>query len=263
MTTPSEDPRPRFVPPPVAVGNGGTGGATGDSTGPRPVGRRARPRLAPAPWGVRDVVVATAVGLGVPLVVGRLLPYHITAVPLLATSVVVLVFTLLQDVWFVGWAWALSLRRHALGLREWGFRRPGLSILWLVPLCLVIDVAVTIAVAPFLRPSGRSIVEVFPHTVAGGVLLALSAVVMAPLMEEVFFRGFLFRGLLARCGPVWSAVISAALFAAVHREPSRILPLFVAGLLLAWVYYRTRSLWTSIALHASVNALVFVLWLLV
>ena len=47
-----------------------------------------------------------------------------------------------------------------------------------------------------------------------------------------------------------------------HWDPWTFPPIFVGGLCLAWLYYRTNSLWTSIALHACINGVAFVAWLL-
>ena len=157
------------------------------------------------------------------------------------------------------WAWRFSLRRYHLGLTAWGFRRPPLSILWLVPLALFIDFAV--ALIPLAPAPTQAVGDLFPHTLIGALLLIVVTSVMVPVFEEVFCRAFLFRGLIGSCGPLWAAVISAAVFAGLHWDPFGFVPLFVSGLLLAWLYYRTNSLWTNIALHAATNALATIAWL--
>ncbi|MEA2443534.1 MAG: protease family protein, partial [Thermoleophilales bacterium] len=84
-------------------------------------------------------------------------------------------------------------------------------------------------------------------------------VVVAPLCEEIFFRGFLYRILRGRLG-LWPAlVIDGALFGAVHLTSGG--PLAVAliaplGFLLCLVYERSGSLFPCIALHALNNAIV-------
>lgn len=106
-----------------------------------------------------------------------------------------------------------------------------------------------------------------PHAAAAPGLaiaaLVLAVVVLAPLAEEALFRGLLFGGLASRWG-VWpAALLSAAIFGAAHLNLSLWLPLSVAGLLLALVYARTRSLWSSTAAHATLNGLSVLLALLV
>ena len=89
-----------------------------------------------------------------------------------------------------------------------------------------------------------------------GIVLSLEALVlMTPLAEEVFFRGFVFAGLLPRLGPGPAIVLSSLVFSAFHFEPAVLIPIFVTGAALAWLYRRTGSIWPCIAAHASQNAL--------
>lgn len=84
--------------------------------------------------------------------------------------------------------------------------------------------------------------------------LLISAVVIAPVCEEVFFRSFFFQGLRLRIH-VWLAVIlSASLFGLEHGAPGSLVLLIVIGVLLAILRWRTRSIWPGIALHALNNA---------
>jgi len=83
----------------------------------------------------------------------------------------------------------------------------------------------------------------------------MSVSIAAPFAEETFFRGLVFTGLAQRIHVVWAAVISALLFGLAHFEPYSFFPIFVIGLGLAFVYYRTRSLWVSMCAHATVNAI--------
>ncbi len=81
-------------------------------------------------------------------------------------------------------------------------------------------------------------------------------IVVAPLVEEMVFRGYLFRGLLQRLRPLYAAALSAALFAGAHlpSEGSAFLSLMILGLVSAYTYRFTRSLVPSIILHAGYNA---------
>lgn len=87
------------------------------------------------------------------------------------------------------------------------------------------------------------------------VLAALIvSIVVAPVCEEVFFRGFLFTGLAQRM-PVWAAVgVSAVVFGLAHADLGSFVPLVVIGVVLAVLRWRTGSLWPGILLHALNNA---------
>jgi membrane protease YdiL (CAAX protease family) len=81
----------------------------------------------------------------------------------------------------------------------------------------------------------------------------LAMVVVAPLVEETFFRGFVFAGMRSRHGWVRAAVISALVFAAAHLDLLFFIPRFLLGYLFAFIYDRSRSLWPSMILHAAWN----------
>lgn len=77
---------------------------------------------------------------------------------------------------------------------------------------------------------------------------------VAPLLEEVLFRGFLFAGLI-RPGGLWKAILlSAAIFGAIHLQPLAFPALFWLGALLALLYHRTGSLWAPILMHTIINS---------
>ena len=88
------------------------------------------------------------------------------------------------------------------------------------------------------------------------VLLTFQALAfITPISEELFFRGFIFRGLLPKMGP-WGAIAASALvFSGFHLSLGVLVPIFITGFLLAWLYWRTGSLWAAIGAHAGQNAL--------
>ena len=89
-----------------------------------------------------------------------------------------------------------------------------------------------------------------------GWLSFLSLVVMAPLLEEWLCRGVILKGLLNRgYSPAVAIVWSASMFGVMHMNPYQAIPAFLVGLLLGWIYWRTRSLWTVIFIHAVNNGI--------
>ena len=90
------------------------------------------------------------------------------------------------------------------------------------------------------------------------VIVGLSVIVLAPLAEEAFFRGFVFRGLLKWLRPGWAIVLSAAIFGVLHFIPLIMLPIFGLGVLLASIVRARKSLVPSIFAHATFNAVGFV-----
>ena len=89
-----------------------------------------------------------------------------------------------------------------------------------------------------------------------GVALLVGAVAV-PLLEELLFRGVILGGLLRSQRP-WVAIgQSALLFGLIHFNPAQSVSAALLGLLLGWLYYRTRSLGLCIALHALNNGIGF------
>jgi membrane protease YdiL (CAAX protease family) len=86
------------------------------------------------------------------------------------------------------------------------------------------------------------------------VATLLSAVVLAPLTEEIVFRGVLFATFRRRFGWPVSAGLSALAFAALHGYGvAGFASVWWSGFVWAWTYERTRSLWPTIAVHAAGN----------
>jgi membrane protease YdiL (CAAX protease family) len=83
----------------------------------------------------------------------------------------------------------------------------------------------------------------------------MAGVIVAPLVEELFFRGFVFSGLRTRYGWPKAATLSSLLFTVFHLQPLAIPPMLLLGYFVALLYQRSRSLWPSILMHMLMNAL--------
>ena len=79
---------------------------------------------------------------------------------------------------------------------------------------------------------------------------------LGPLVEETFFRGIIERHLLeTRRNPWFAILFSAILFSVSHFNLTQGTFTLIAGILLGWVYYRTRNLWPCIFIHAFNNTM--------
>jgi len=88
----------------------------------------------------------------------------------------------------------------------------------------------------------------------GLVGLLVMAGVVAPIVEEIVFRGVFYAWLRARWGVPVGAFVSAFAFALAHGIPILIPALLVQGVILALVYERSGSLWAPIVMHGVFNA---------
>ena len=163
---------------------------------------------------------------------------------------------------------AVALRRLRWPLAFLGLRWPrprdlGLTAALLVP--WYIGIAIVTALSSAVLNGGRVVPgntrQLFiqhPHGLGILVLALLVTAVAAPLCEEAFFRGMLFR-LLRRRFPLWAAVLlSAIAFGLAHASPTvsfALLPVFIyMGIVLAVVYAWTGSLTNTVLLHSLNNA---------
>ncbi|NTU71700.1 MAG: CPBP family intramembrane metalloprotease [Coriobacteriia bacterium] len=95
----------------------------------------------------------------------------------------------------------------------------------------------------------------FPPGIAGGVAMVLIIVVMAPVVEEMVFRGVFLPALSARVREAWAIAISSAVFSAMHLNMFGFLPVLFVGVSLAVLRLRSKSLWAPIACHAAFNGI--------
>jgi membrane protease YdiL (CAAX protease family) len=93
----------------------------------------------------------------------------------------------------------------------------------------------------------------FLVAVAAGCLLA-------PFAEELFFRGYVFQTFSERYHPAWAYAFSAGLFAVVHANLAAAAPIFVLGLMLAYIFKSSGSIIPGAIAHGVNNAISF--WLL-
>lgn len=110
-------------------------------------------------------------------------------------------------------------------------------------------------------PKNLPIDELFRDR-SSAYLLALFGVLVAPLVEELFFRGFLYPALAKRLGTAVSIVLTAGAFAVIHQGQLAhawvpLSWLFIVGIVLTLVRARTKSVATSVLIHIGYNATLF------
>lgn len=112
--------------------------------------------------------------------------------------------------------------------------------------------------AAFLARFGLQIQpDITPMFEASGfpVVLLFGGAIIAPIVEEVFFRGFIFAGLRKSWEWKKAAVVSAAIFAVAHVILTSILPIFILGVIFALLYQISGSIWPAILMHMLTNTI--------
>lgn len=89
------------------------------------------------------------------------------------------------------------------------------------------------------------------------MMLVLTVAVVAPIVEEMVFRGFMYGGFERSLGAFPAVLLTSAVFTVMHFQYNyyELLSIFVLGLVLAWARMKTQSLWTPIVMHAVNNGL--------
>ena len=216
----------------------------------------------PAPWSGRDTLFGVGLALAGALVVlgAGVLASRAGVLSGVARTLVgaALLETLLLAV-----VWSFTVRKRQLSWRALGFRTAGAGVhLGLPLLVLLASISLTGLVVLLTRALGLEVLmpPETPALLQGAMPVQYAAVIgvvvfLAPLAEEVFFRGFVLQGLLPSLGPWGAVAASAALFSVSHGAAGMLIPTLILGLLLGWLFLRAGSIWPCVTAHAFQNAL--------
>ena len=171
--------------------------------------------------------------------------------------------TLAQYAAFVGVAWLLAAGLGPVSPRDLGLIALPLRTFagWTIA-AIAGWYAFAVLYAALLEPAGEQDTLDALGADEGLALLIISTllvVLIAPFVEEIFFRGFVYRALRNRFGRWTAATIAGTLFGAIHYSGpdtlALLVPLAVLGALFCLLYERTGSLYPAIALHIINNAI--------
>ncbi|MGD1993702.1 MAG: type II CAAX endopeptidase family protein [Anaerolineae bacterium] len=168
------------------------------------------------------------------------------------------VFITLWELALVVPAWWLTVRKYnvswsALGLRGFGGRTLGIGC-GLMLLSFGFNLVYSSLLSLFGLQAQIDWVALFGE-VSSPVPLLFGGVLVAPLVEEIFFRGFVFAGLRKRYGWKPAGLISAGLFAVVHLQPLAVVPILILGMIFAYLYHRSESIWPAVVMHVLTNGI--------
>jgi len=226
------------------------------------------PQTKPATW--LDLVLYLLGGFGLLLAASIGAGYLFTEISILTS------FTLYLLNFFIlcGAVYALGVRRGKLTWGEMGFLPPRLQWQWLlaalavsaalIPLRIFLGYAVLL-----LAEGGFESVQARADLISVGMdfswinflLTLLGAGLLAPISEELYFRGLLHGWFKSRRFALWLRVLlSSALFGLAHFDSLAIVvSSFVLGVANALLYERSKSIWVPIAMHALTNSVAVIL----
>jgi uncharacterized protein len=123
----------------------------------------------------------------------------------------------------------------------------------LVLLLMVPALMVLITPIAELIPMPAFVEEFFKGMIKPDFFSMLTIVVMAPVLEEVLFRGIVLQGFRKNYSAPKAVFWSAVVFALIHLNPWQALPAFILGLFIGWAYLKTNSLIPAILIHFTNN----------
>lgn len=126
-------------------------------------------------------------------------------------------------------------------------------ILWGV----VLIFATGMVIEPLLALFPAEYMQMLDQGIGSGGWAIFMTVLLAPVMEEVLFRGLIQGSIEERDGAVKAIFIAALIFGLVHFIPQQAINAFFVGIILGYIYYRTRSLLTVMLLHALNNGIAY------
>jgi uncharacterized protein len=212
-------------------------------------------------------LVGVAIGLGIPIVLGVIAAIGVEITGGDAGDLppgVLIALTFFQDLGFIAAALFVARMARPPTARDFGLvSTPFWRAVGIVVAVYVGFYVITGIWASLLNLDEQSDLpdELGADTSTAALVAVLVLVcIMAPVAEEFLFRGLLFTSLRASAGLWPAAIITGAVFGAIHVGSSPVgflVPLAVLGLGLCLIYAWTRSLYPCVALHAINNAIAF------
>lgn len=222
----------------------------------------------PRTWQSRDIVGGLALVIGAFVVVAIGLGIYVGVSGNEDTDTPGILGTLFFEL-LIGASVLFLATRRGLNFRNLGFVRPRhwgpLGVVWLGSYGILITYQVVLALLEQAGINVGRLTEGNPLPVDSNgnialiAVLGLAVVVIAPITEELFFRGLIFRGLRGYWRLLPALAVSGLLFGAFHGNISVLVPFTFVGVLFAWGFERSGSLWIPITAHALVNGVSFAL----
>jgi len=160
----------------------------------------------------------------------------------------------------------IALRPQNLTWREVGVRKFSAKYWWKIPIWILITIILSVAVLLLTSLLGNSVDNSKTESLQQNINLftiligIISAGVVSPVYEEIFYRGFIYRWLRVRLGMNWGIVISSLIFTIAHFPTLNAMPVnFINGVVFAWVYEKTGSVIPAIIIHGVFNTIAVLL----
>ncbi len=223
-----------------------------------------------APWTIKEVLIVL-----------------IAAILLVGTTVLISNFLSLEAIkdspnksyyvllgLFIQWFLILAplvivtAKKHGLKFSHFGTEKiPFWKGFWKVIEAYFLFIAISIIISILIIYLGieipgyqvqEDILPLFGDGTADMIIAGILIVLLAPVIEEFFFRGFLLRALSDKVGIYYGSLITAFLFAIFHFQWQSIIPIFILSLIINALVIRTKSIYPAIGFHILNNGISFI-----
>lgn len=126
----------------------------------------------------------------------------------------------------------------------------------------IMVLATGVVIEPLLNLFPETYWDRLGNIMAAGGWMMFTSIVIAPIMEEILFRGILQDALMRKYGVFVGILIASAVFGIVHLIPQQVVNAFMIGIVLGYIYYRTGALLPVILIHCINNAISYFTWML-
>ncbi len=126
----------------------------------------------------------------------------------------------------------------------------------IIPILFITMMITAVIITIFkYRPPVQPIVDILLKEQKIPLLIysSLFAAIAGPIMEEIFFRGFMYNAIKKHIGVFWGIIITSSVFSFLHAHVVGFMPIMILGILLAYLYEKTGSLVPSITVHITHN----------
>lgn len=237
-------------------------------TGKRP-GATKKAQIETVSWGVSDLIRAGIIIVFLSYLIGMsqsfaLRFFHIE----LGLDLRMMLSTFFVDIAVAWIVFYFVIVKHGQRLKSLGLKLPyflsnvltGLTAYVLTLPLLAVILLLSMWLLNLLKytPPPQPILEVFMREDRSRVLFFLMIFVsfFGPIVEEIFFRGFLYGAVRKRIGVIAAAFLTGAVFSLLHTNIAGFLPIMTLGVLLAYLYETTGSLVASMTVHVAHNSII-------
>jgi membrane protease YdiL (CAAX protease family) len=130
-------------------------------------------------------------------------------------------------------------------------------LVYILLIPIIFSLSITVESLANLIPMPDKIRLLFEQMIQFNLPSYLTIGIAAPLLEEFIFRGIVLKKFLLNYSPTKAIVLSSVIFGIAHLNPWQFIGAFFMGLLIGWIYWKTKSIWPGIFIHFTNNSFSF------